>query len=99
MTNYFNLIALWANKNLSGVSNLRKKATIKIIYLDVINKVFLNIVLEILGEEKFLSSAPGDRIRDDHGEQSGHVGHDSLQQSKGHGQEQGPGAYLKINDT
>jgi len=55
--------------------------------LDVINKIFFNVVLEILRHEKFFSSAPGYRILNDHGEEGRYMRHDSLQQSQRHCQE------------
>ena len=63
-------------------------------YLDIVDKVFFNIILELGGQKGFFSSLPHLRVGDQQGEHSGDMGHQSLQQSQGHSKEQSPGADL-----
>ena len=63
-------------------------------YLDIVHKILLNIFLELRGEEGLLGAGPHLGVADHEGQHLWDVGHQTLQQSQRHGEEESPGTNL-----
>ena len=68
---------------------------IKLQYLNVLDEVLLNVLLELGRHEGLGGALPHLGVGHDQGQQGGHVGHQALQQGQGHCQEQRPWAHLE----
>jgi len=66
--------------------------------LDVLNKVLLDILLELGAHESLLGAHPHLWVGDHQRQQRRHVRHDPLQQRQGHCQEQRPRAHLCLRE-
>ena len=64
-------------------------------YLDIVHKILLNILLELRREEGLLGPAPHLGVGDEERQHLGDVRHQTLEESEGHGEEEGPGTDLQ----